>query len=94
MRGESTSKQLSFACKQFLIKTLLTLTVYSRVPRHRNWQMETAARNLAGFLHFFKKPAGSTLGSFLVIYRSFSRIKSFQQTENLVKINIKSFEKT
>jgi len=52
MMRESTSKQLSFACKAVADQSSLTLTVYSRVPSHRNWQTETAAWNLAGFLHF------------------------------------------
>jgi len=45
------------------------------VPGHRNWQIKTAPWNLAGFLPFFEKPAGSDLGSFLmIIYRNFSNI--------------------
>jgi len=53
---------------------------YSSVPGHRNWKIETEAWNLAGFLHFFKKPAGSDLGSFSLIYRNFSMRKSLGKT--------------
>jgi len=52
--------------------------IYSSVLGHRNWQIETASRNLAGFLHFSYKPASSDLGSFLMIYRNFSNIKSLK----------------
>ena len=51
-------------------------SVYRVVLGHRNWQIETTAWNLAGFLHFVWKPAGSDLSSFLLIYRNFSNIKS------------------
>jgi len=30
----------------------LNLTNYSSILAHRNWQIETAVWNLAGFLHF------------------------------------------
>ena len=50
------------------------------VPGHRNWQIETAAWNLASFLHFFKKPAGSDLGSFLMIYRNLTNIEYLEKT--------------
>jgi len=39
-------------------------SLYSSVPGHKIWQIETAACNLAGFFHFFYKPAGSDLGRF------------------------------
>jgi len=59
--------------------------IYRVFPGHSNWQIDTAAWNLASFLHFFQKPAGSELGSFLMIYRYSSDIKSLKKTSNLVK---------
>jgi len=44
---------------------------YSGVPGNRNWQIETAVWNLAGFLHCALQiccQAGSDLGSFLMIF--------------------------
>jgi len=56
------------------------------VPGHTNWEIETAVWNLAGFFHFFYKPAGSDLGSFLImINRNFSNIKSLKRAKNLIK---------
>ena len=43
---------------------------YRVVPGSRNWQVETADWNLAGFLHYFQKPAGRHLGQFLKIYNN------------------------
>jgi len=40
-------------------------TIYSRVPGHINWQIETAAWNLAGFLHCALKPRWQQFGQFL-----------------------------
>jgi len=40
---------------------------YSNITAHKNWQIETAVWNLAGFLHCLK-PADSDLGSFLQIF--------------------------
>jgi len=44
----------------------------------RNWQIETAAWNLAGYLHFFDKPADNDVGSFLMLCRNISNVKSFK----------------
>jgi len=38
---------------------------YSRVPGSRNWQVETADWNLAGFLHIFRNLLAGIWGSFL-----------------------------
>jgi len=68
--------------------------MYSRVPGHRNWQIETAVWNLAGFLRFqsgvfdkpagnaavFDKPADNDVGSFLMLYTNISNVKSTKET--------------
>jgi len=39
--------------------------MYSRLPGHRNWQIETAAKNLAGFLHYSLETCWQQFGQFL-----------------------------
>ena len=46
------------------IKTL-TVLYYSRVPGDRNWHIETADWNLAGFLTIFRNLLAGIWGSFL-----------------------------
>jgi len=41
---------------------------YSRVPAHRNWQIETAAWNLAGFFHCASKTCWQRFGQFLNVF--------------------------
>jgi len=38
---------------------------YSRVPGSRNWQVQNAHWNLAGFLHYFRNLLAGIWGSFL-----------------------------
>jgi len=44
---------------------LLPRRIYSSIPGHRNWQIETAVCNLAGFLHCALEPRWQRFGQFL-----------------------------
>jgi len=39
--------------------------LYKVIPGHRNWQIETAVWNLAGFLHFSLEICWQRFGQFL-----------------------------
>ena len=43
---------------------------YNSISGHRNCQIETADWNWAGFFAVLQNPAGSDLGSFLMIYKN------------------------
>ena len=45
--------------------TYIYIYIYSRVPAHRNWQIETATWNLAGFLHCTLETRWQRFGQFL-----------------------------
>jgi len=49
----------------FTIHTQIRDHDYRVIPGHRNWQIETAAWNLAGFLHCASETRCQRLGQFL-----------------------------
>jgi len=61
--------------------------LYSNIPGHRNCQIETAVWNSswAGFFTVPKKPAGSNLGSFLMIYRNWVSVFLIKKSVFLIK---------
>jgi len=53
---------------------------YRVVLGHRNWQIETAGWNWAGFFIEGLETRWQQFGQFLLLYRNFSNIKSFKKT--------------
>jgi len=59
--------------------------VYSSMPGHRSCQIETAVWNWSGFFTVLSKPAGSDLGSFLMIYRNWVSVFFIKKPFFLIK---------
>ena len=55
---------------------VVTLVVYSRVPGDRNWHIETADWNLAGFFTISRNLLAGIWGSFLMMMIAFITFKS------------------